>query len=44
MAEPIYNPTCTINILHQERTGEQLDCHCCTMECEFKKEVKSDDY
>lgn len=35
----INNPTCNVNILHQERTGEPLDCNSCTMECQFKKEV-----
>lgn len=37
MAEKTIKPNCNINILHQERTGEPLDCNCCTMECEFKK-------
>lgn len=24
--KPVCNPTCNVNILHQERTGEPLDC------------------
>lgn len=39
MNTPIINPTCNINILHQERSGEPLDCNRCTMECEFKKKI-----
>ena len=29
-----------VNILHQERTGEPLNCVFCEMECNYKKEVK----
>lgn len=36
MPEFITNPNCMINILHMERSGEQLDCCQCVMECEFK--------
>ncbi len=43
MTEKITNPNCTINILHQERCGEQLDCRFCAMECNFKKEVIQDE-
>lgn len=39
MLGEITNVNCTINILHMERSGEQLDCRFCAMECEFKKEV-----
>lgn len=43
LSEPvpeIYNPNCNVNILHQERTGEPLNCVFCEMECNYKKEVK----
>lgn len=36
MTEKITNLNCTINILHIERSGEELDCHQCAMECRFK--------
>ena len=36
-----YNPSCNVNILHQERTGEPLNCFSCEMECDYKKEVES---
>ena len=36
MPEKIINPNCTINILHMERSGEQLDCSQCAMECNSK--------
>ncbi len=39
MPEKITNPNCTINILHMERSGEQLDCLRCEMECEFKTAI-----
>lgn len=39
MLGEITNANCTINILHMERCGEQLNCCQCAMECEFKKEV-----
>lgn len=39
MLEKITNPNCTINILHIERSGEQLDCCECAMKCKFKEEV-----
>lgn len=39
MNKTITNPNCEINILHQERSGEPLDCNRCNMECEFKKKI-----